>query len=201
MNAHGLGWTLAAILISSCGGAADNEAQAQAAVPCRSSGVCVSTLAGSGEFGNVDGMSQAARFSLPHAVAVDPDANVHVADYGNDGLTRLISGNLVSTPGEDSIDFPHPADVATDAAGNRYVADTYGNRILKVTPGGDTSIVAGTGRGGDADGDAAAASFSMPSGLAFDAQGALYVADMGNRKIRKITFPPPPPPRSATLPA
>jgi sugar lactone lactonase YvrE len=179
---------LAALLASSCGGGTGNEPQAQMANPC-GGGICVTTIAGSGEFGNVDGSSQAAQFSLPHAVVVDPNSDVHVADFGNNNLTRLISGDVVSTPAEDAIDFPHPSDVATDSAGNKYVADRYGNRILKITPGGGTSVLAGTGRSGSEDGDAATASFSMPTGLAFDAQGALYVADMGNRKIRKITFP------------
>ncbi|MGH6625357.1 MAG: hypothetical protein ACRECD_02235 [Burkholderiaceae bacterium] len=151
---------------------------------------CVTTVAGTGEPGNVDGLPQAAQFWMPHAVAIDLDSNIHVADYGNNNLTRLISGDGVSTPSEDGIAFPHPANRATDTAGNTCVADTYGNRILKITPGGETSVLAGTGRGGnddgDDEGDAATATFSLPTGLAFDAQGALYVADMGNRKIRKI---------------
>jgi sugar lactone lactonase YvrE len=77
--------------------------------------------------------------------------------------------------------------VAIDAAGNRYVADPYGNRILRIAADGQASTFAGTGVAGDADGDAATATFSMPSGVALGPDGALYVADMGNRKIRKIT--------------
>lgn len=148
----------------------------------------MSTVAGSGEFGTADGMAAAAQFFLPHAVTVDALSRLHVADFGDNNQTRLIADGQVSTLAEDAIDFPHPSNVATDAAGNSYVADRYGNRILKVTPAGETSVLAGTGLAGDEDGDGASASFSMPSGLAFDAAGALYVADMGNRKIRKITF-------------
>jgi DNA-binding beta-propeller fold protein YncE len=138
--------------------------------------------------GNVDGMAMAAQFTFPHAVAVDAASGVHVADYGNDGLTRVISGGQVSTPAQDTIEFPFPADVAVDAAGNKYVADPYGNRILKVTPGGEATVFAGTGQAGDDDGAAASATFSMPTGVALGPDGALYVADMGNRKIRRITL-------------
>jgi hypothetical protein len=172
---------LAALLASSCGGGADTAA-------CGGGGACVSTLAGTGQQGNVDGAAEHAQFSMPHSVAVDADFNVHVADYGNNHLTRLISQGRVSTPTEDPISFPQPSDVAMDAGGNSYVADTYGNKILKVTAAGETTVVAGTGQSGDTDGDASTATFSMPAGLAFGADGALYVADMGNRKIRKITL-------------
>jgi DNA-binding beta-propeller fold protein YncE len=65
----------------------------------------------------------------------------------------------------------------------------YGNRILKVSADGTASVLAGTGQPGDHDGDGASASFSLPSGVVLDAAGALFVADMGNRKIRKITLP------------
>ena len=183
-------WSLAAWLLCSCGGN-DEAVQVQAARPCTAGGVCVTTVAGSGDFGNVDGSVAMTRFSFPHAVAVDGEGRIHVADFGNDNLTRLIASGQVSTPAADVIEFPHPADVAIDAAGNRFLADAFGNRILKITPDGRTSVLAGTGRAGDGDGDAATATFSMPSGLAFDAAGVLYVADMGNRKIRSITFTAP----------
>jgi DNA-binding beta-propeller fold protein YncE len=161
---------------------------APTAAPSANACPCVSTVAGSGDMGNVDGMAMAAQFTFPHAVAMDGDAQLHVADYGNDSQTRLIAGGLVFTLAEDATDFPQPQDVAVDADGNQYVADSYGNRILKVSPSGETTVLAGTGESGDADGSAATATFSMPTGLALGADGALYVADMGNRKIRKITL-------------
>jgi hypothetical protein len=172
---------LSALLMSSCGGGTDPEA-------CSGGGACVTTFAGTGQPGNVDGAAGSAQFWMPHSVAIDAQSGVHVADYGNNSLTRLVSQGRVSTPAEDAISFPHPADVATDASGNSYIADTYGNRILKVTPAGETTVVAGTGQSGAADGGASTATFSLPTGLAFDVHGTLYVADMGNRKIRKITL-------------
>lgn len=179
--------SLSALLMSSCGGGG-GESMPVAAKACDGGGACVSTLAGTGEHGNLDGATATAQFSMPHSVVIDAQSNVHVADYGNNNLTRLIAQGNVSTPSEDPIAFPHPQEVATDASGNRYVADRYGNRILKTTPAGETTVLAGTGQSGDSDGDAATASFSMPAGLAFDADGVLYVADMGNGKIRKITL-------------
>jgi sugar lactone lactonase YvrE len=172
---------LSALLTASCGGGS-------IAVLACSGSPCVVTVAGSGQVGNADGASASATFTMPHAVVLDASGGLHVADYGTDGLTRLVAQGTVSTLPEDPIDFPHPADVAVDANGTSYVADTYANRILKVTAAGETSVLAGTGESGSADGDASIATFSMPAGLAFDARGDLYVADMGNRRIRKITL-------------
>ncbi len=179
---------LSGVLIAGCGGDGELAAAAPMAKACVAGGVCVTTVAGTGESGNLDGAAQAAQFSMPHAVAIDADANIHVADYGNSNLTRLIANGRVTTPAEDPLAFPLPANEATDANGNRYVADSYGNRILKVTPAGEAIVFAGTGHSGGTDGDASTATFSMPAGLVFDAQGALYVADMGSRKIRKIAI-------------
>jgi DNA-binding beta-propeller fold protein YncE len=180
--------TLALCAMASCGGGTSALAPADAGRPCGQGGACVSTVAGSGEFGTADGPAQTAQFFMPHSVAVDEMSQLHVADFGADSRTRLVAADTVSTLAEDPIDFPQPANIAIDALGNQYVADMYGNRILKVSPGGATSVLAGTGQSGDQDGDGASASFSLPSGVVFDAAGALYVADMGNRKIRKISF-------------
>ena len=80
------------------------------------------------------------------------------------------------------------ADVATDSAGNVYVADTGNNLIGKITPAGVVSTLAGTaGASGSADGTGAAARFWVPAGVATDSTGNVYVADTDNDIIRKIT--------------
>jgi DNA-binding beta-propeller fold protein YncE len=76
--------------------------------------------------------------------------------------------------------------VAVDAAGNVYVADSGNNLIRKISPGGMVSTFAGNGTPGWVDGIANAASFYDPYGIAVDAAGNVYVADLFNDVIRKI---------------
>ncbi len=76
----------------------------------------------------------------------------------------------------------------TDSAGNIYFSESSTHRVRRVTPAGIISTFAGTGRAGfSGDGAAAAnAQLNSPAGLAFDAQGNLYIADSGNNRIRKV---------------
>jgi sugar lactone lactonase YvrE len=67
------------------------------------------------------------------------------------------------------------------------VADWGNNRIRKVTPAGDVSTLAGGGGYGYADGIGTNAEFKVPSGVAVDSAGNVYVADWGNNRIRKVT--------------
>jgi len=82
--------------------------------------------------------------------------------------------------------FRLPKGVAVDAVGNLYVADAGNHAIRKITPAGVVSTLAGNGISGSTDGIGAAARFHIPSGLAVDAAGVVYVADSNNNIIRKI---------------
>jgi hypothetical protein len=82
--------------------------------------------------------------------------------------------------------------LATDSAGNVYVADTGNNTIRKITPAGVVTTLAGNPECSIpdcyTDGTVAVATFLFPSGVAVDKNtGNIYVADSGNHVIRKIT--------------
>lgn len=142
----------------------------------------VSTLAGNGIAGSADGTGTVAQFSYPEAVAVDGVGNIYVVDL-NSGVRKVTPGGVVSTLASGV----RGSGVAVDGGGTVYVAETYNNRILKITLGSVITTLAGSGTPGFADGTGAAAKFSSPNGLAMDVAGNLYVADERNYRIRKIS--------------
>ncbi|MGL2963304.1 T9SS type A sorting domain-containing protein [Flavobacterium sp. RSB2_4_14] len=155
----------------------------------------VSTLAGS-TIGYADGPGDMAQFSAPWGVAIDAVGNVYVADISNDNIRKITPAGVVSTLagfGQGFADgigaaakFCQPRGVATDSAGNVYIADTCNSKIRKITPAGEVSTLAGS-TAGFADGTGATAQFNQPFGLTTDSAGNVYVADTLNNKIRKIT--------------
>jgi sugar lactone lactonase YvrE len=81
-----------------------------------------------------------------------------------------------------------PIGVGLDLAGNVYTAEDGGNTIRKITPAGVVTTLAGTaGVTGGADGTGPAAQFETPFEVAVDNAGNVYVADVGNDTIRKVT--------------
>src|SRR5713226_2363919 len=78
--------------------------------------------------------------------------------------------------------------VAVDAAGSVFIADTYDHRVRKITTDGKISTVAGDGSPGfrGDGGPASAARLNNPYGIAIDRAGNLYIADLGNNRIRKV---------------
>ena len=105
---------------------------------------------------------------------------------------KLFAGTPGSAGAEDSpgtrARFYQPEGIAIDGVGNLYVTDRSNHTIRKVTPAGVVSTLAGLpGDQGNAEGAGSAARFSLPRGIAVGADGTLYVADSGNRRIRKVT--------------
>jgi hypothetical protein len=107
--------------------------------------------------GNVDGTGADARFYYPWGVATDSTGNVYVADRSNHVIRKITPAGVVTTlaglanycgsadgTGSEAR-FCNPWSVATDSAGNVYVADTSNNKIRKVTPDGVVTTLAGSG--------------------------------------------------------
>ena len=161
----------------------------------------ITTLAGQvGVGGYADGAGNQAQLRLPNNVAVDRAGNVYVADTGNNTIRKISSNGVVSTlagviGSHGSADgtgsearFWAPFGVAVDGAGNVYVADMANNTIRKITPKGVVSTLAGlAGHPGSQDDIGANARFRNPWGVAADDTGNVFVADLSNDTIRKIT--------------
>ncbi len=155
----------------------------------------VTTLAGSGE-GYADGAGTAAQFRRPSGMAVDGAGNVYVADKNNHRIRKISpAGVVITLAGSEmgytdgtgtAAQFKYPSDVAVDGSGNVYVADNQNHRIRKISPSGVVTTLAGSGYG-YADGTGGAARFRAPSGVAVDGAGNVYVTDIENVRIRKIS--------------
>jgi sugar lactone lactonase YvrE len=172
----------------------------------------VSTYAGTATplGGFTDGTGSAASFSFPFDLTVDANGNVYVADTSNAAVRYITPasspagvgvvctlagplGNTCSSSGPSTAaGFVAPDGIAVDSALNVYVSDGVINTISKITAvpaGGVVSLLAGTGTAGDTDAaTGAASSFRGPAGMKADGQGNLYVADYGNRSVRKVAI-------------
>lgn len=118
-----------------------------------------------------------------HAVwKITPDGVLH---------TLVQSGEWGYTEQRQQSYFPgHMSGIAFDSSGNLVVADTYHNRIVRITHDRKVEVIAGTGAigyGGDG-GQATAAILNRPTGLAIDEIGQLYFSDTENHRIRRISL-------------
>jgi len=157
----------------------------------------VTTLAGNGNEGYVDGDESSAEFNYLSGITVDSDGNVYVAEEEECVIRKIDTSGTVSTFAGSGADgyadgnattakFSWPAGLSIDALGNIYVSDSANSRIRKVDSSGNVTTYASSGYG-YADGVATSAKFRYPYDIAIDTNGDFYVADTINHRIRKIT--------------
>ncbi len=157
--------------------------------------------------GYVDGPASTARFSSPVGVAVDNLGNVYVAEQTNRAIRKITPAGAVTTLAGGtnfynpanfgdgvgrSAFFAVPSGIATDRSGNVYVVDHGLSTIRKVTSTGVVTTIAGKPDAfghnqGSADGTSSAASFNLPTGVAVNGSGDVYITDTYNGTIRKIS--------------
>ena len=169
-----------------------------------SSSGTISAFAGNGNYGSSGdgGPATSASLFTPLALAADSSGNVYIADSINNRVRKVsLSGTITTFAGNGSTGFSGdggpatsaavwtPSGLAVDAAGNVYIADAANNRIRKVDTSGKITTVAGgallTGFSGDG-GPAVGAGLFLPGGVAVDGSGNIFIADIGNDRIRKV---------------
>jgi RHS repeat-associated protein len=162
----------------------------------------IRTFAGKtpGGFGGDGGPATDARFKNPYGLAVGPDGSVYIADSGNHRIRRVgPDGNITTVAGNGTAGFAgdngpatsaelnEPFGVAVGPDGSLFIVDQSNNRIRQVRPDGKIVTIAGNGSstfGGD--GGPATSAGMLPWGVAVGPDGAVYIADRSNSRIRMV---------------
>lgn len=159
----------------------------------------VITIAGSGVFGTTNGPTSLARFGFPAGIAVTPNGySIYVSDYNTHTIRKIENGQVSTMAGTvfvsgwsdgigTSATFNHPYGLCMTAGGDLLIADEWNSVIRKMTPLGVVSTIAGTGIPGSLDGTSLSAQFNFPSGISIDAIGNIFIADVLNHTIRKLS--------------
>ena len=162
----------------------------------------ITTFAGSATFGfgGDNGPATSARIFGPQAVAVDAAGNLYIADSINNRIRKVTNGVITTVAGNGTAGYTgdngpatsakmyQPAGLAVDSAGNLYFADS-GNDVVRRVSNGTITTLAGSGTAGDSgdNGPATNAQLNYPYGVAVDSAGNLYIAEILNKRVRKVT--------------
>lgn len=166
------------------------------------------TVAGDGSPGSANDGAAAtlAQVNNPSGLLLDGAGDLYIADSGNHAIRKLVhaTGKLITIAGQLGTQgfagdngpaklayLNTPEGLAMDAAGNLYIADT-GNHVIRKIDAATQTITTYAGTPGSAgfsgdNGQAINARLNTPWGMAGDANGNFYIADLGNSRIRKIS--------------
>ncbi|MBI4664382.1 MAG: immunoglobulin domain-containing protein [Verrucomicrobia bacterium] len=160
----------------------------------------VSTIAGEGRAGYLDGPALSALFNLPLGLVANAAGEVFVADSQNHRIRKIsrdeprtvttVAGSGIQGYADGSAksaQFNFPNDFAIDSSGNLFVLEFNNHTVRKITPDGAVSTLVGNGKPGTADGVGSNAQLNSPSGIAIDVADNLYVAEWQSHRIRKVT--------------
>lgn len=150
-------------------------------------------------FGGDGGQALFATFN-PSAITVDRSGNMFLAESPNQRARKINASGIVSTiagigvlgfagdggPATSAL-LGNPVTVATDFAGNVYLGETNTAHVRKINTSGIISSVAGGGTSGLGDGGPALSAQIMPSNITSDSAGNIYISDITNLRIRKVT--------------
>ncbi|MBV9396928.1 MAG: SMP-30/gluconolactonase/LRE family protein [Bryobacterales bacterium] len=146
-------------------------------------------------------VATAYNFTDPYATVMDPAGNIYISDRAQHRIFKITPSGVVTTiagsgqPGFAGDGGPAsqallntPEGLALDSQMTLYIADSGNNRIRAISSDGTIRTIAGSGVGGFAgDGQTGDfASFLNPSGVAVDTRGNVFVADMGNSRVRML---------------
>jgi trimeric autotransporter adhesin len=163
----------------------------------------ITTIAGSASVGYAGdgGLATSAQLNAPTRLALDPSGNIYFTDNGNNVVRRVSTAGVIETvAGNGQYGFAgdggpataamlaNPIGLTIDAEGGILIADADNLRIRRVGPNGRISTIAGNGTtalAGDGQ-PPTATGFGSPADVAVDAVGNIYIADQGNRRVRRI---------------
>lgn len=167
-----------------------------------SSAQTMSTVVGDGTLGyrGDGGSATAARIGSVYGVTVDSAGAIYIADSSNNVIRKVSGGNISTVAGNGTRGYGGdggdalkaflalPTGIAIGPDGAVYFCDTLNHRVRRLGPDGKIATVAGNGDANfDQDGVVAtSAALNLPSALAFDAAGNMYIADTFNHRIRKV---------------
>lgn len=163
----------------------------------------ITTVAGTGNFGyNGDGIpATSANMSGPTAVVADSHGNFYISSNLDCRIRKVSVDGIISTvagtgvPGFSGDGGPatlasisQPEGLCIDKSGNLFICDSYNNRIRRIDTNGIITTIAGTGEGdfGGDGGPATSAKLWGPMSVYVDEGGNIYIADAGNKRIRKV---------------